>query len=81
LGLTLFERQGQRAGLDLTRSRRHISGSTRSCSTVRNLTTEQMRRGVFASMPELVTAIYEYVAHHNIHPKLLIRAKSVRDIL
>jgi hypothetical protein len=40
-----------------------------------------MCRGVFASMPELVTAIYEYVTHHNIHPKLLIRAKSVRDIL
>ena len=32
-------------------------------------------------MPELVTAIDEYVAHHNIDPKPFILTKSARDIL
>jgi len=31
----------------------------------RDLTTERLRRGVFTSVPELVSAIDEYVAHHN----------------
>ena len=34
----------------------------------RDITTERLRRGVFTSVPELVTAIDEYIAHHNIHP-------------
>jgi transposase len=47
----------------------------------RDLTTERLRRGVFTSVPELVTAINDYVAHHNIDPKPFIWTKSARDIL
>lgn len=47
----------------------------------RDLTTERLRRGVFTSVPELVTAIDEYVAHHNTDPKPFIWTKSARDIL
>ena len=36
---------------------------------------------MFKSVPELVTAIDDYVAHHNIDPKPLIWTKSARDIL
>jgi hypothetical protein len=32
-------------------------------------------------VPELVTAIDEYVAHHNIDPKPFIWTKSAHDIL
>ena len=47
----------------------------------RDITTERLRRGVFTSVPELVAAIDEYVAHHNINPKPFIWTKSARDIL
>jgi transposase len=47
----------------------------------RDLTTERLRRGVFTSVPELVCAIEEYVAHHNTDPKPFIWTKSARDIL
>jgi transposase len=47
----------------------------------RDLTTERLRRGVFTSVPELVVAINEYVAHHNNDPKPFIWTKSARDIL
>lgn len=47
----------------------------------RDLTTERLRRGVFAGVPELVAAIDEYVAHHNTDPKPFIWTKSARDIL
>lgn len=47
----------------------------------RDLTTERLRRGVFTSVPELVTAINDYVAHHNVDPKPFIWTKSARDIL
>jgi len=47
----------------------------------RDITTERLRRGVFTSVPELVTAIDEYVAHHNKEPKPFIWTKSARDIL
>ena len=47
----------------------------------RDLTTERLRRGVFTSVPELVAAIEEYVAHHNTDPKPFIWTKSARDIL
>lgn len=33
------------------------------------------------SVPELVTAIDEYIAHHNAHRKQFIWTRSVRDIL
>jgi hypothetical protein len=32
-------------------------------------------------VPELISAIDEYVAHHNTHPKPFIWTKSARDIL
>ena len=47
----------------------------------RDLTTERLRRGVFTSVPDLVKAIDDYVAHHNIAPKPFIWTKSARDIL
>ena len=47
----------------------------------RDITTERLRRGVFTSVPELVTAIDDYVAHHNTNPKPFIWTKSARDIL
>jgi transposase len=47
----------------------------------RDLTTERLRRGVFTSVPDLVAAIDDYVAHHNNHPKPFIWTKSARDIL
>lgn len=47
----------------------------------RDITVNRLRRGVFTSVPELVTAIDEYVAHHNTEPKPFIWTKSARDIL
>jgi len=47
----------------------------------RDITTERLRRGVFTNVPELVTAIDEYIAHHNTKPKPFIWTKSARDIL
>lgn len=47
----------------------------------RDITTERLRRGVFTSVPELVTAIDAYIAHHNHQPKPFIWTKSARDIL
>jgi len=47
----------------------------------RDITVNRLRRGVFTSVPELVTAIDEYVAHHNTHPKPFIWTKSAADIL
>jgi DNA-binding CsgD family transcriptional regulator len=47
----------------------------------RDITTERLRRGVFTSVPELVTAIDAYIAHHNHCPKPFIWTKSARDIL
>lgn len=47
----------------------------------RDITVNRLRRGVFTSVPELVTAIDEYVAHHNTNPKPFIWTKSATDIL
>jgi len=47
----------------------------------RDITTERLRRGVFTSVPDLVKAIDEYIAHHNTNPKPFIWTKSARDIL
>lgn len=47
----------------------------------RDITTERLRRGVFTSVPELIGAIDEYIAHHNTNPKPFIWTKSARDIL
>lgn len=47
----------------------------------RDISENRLRRGVFRSVPELVTAIDEYVAHHNSKPKPFIWTASARDIL
>lgn len=47
----------------------------------RDITTERLRRGVFTSVPELIGAIDEYIAHHNTKPKPFIWTKSAKDIL
>lgn len=47
----------------------------------RDICENRLRRGVFTSVPELVAAIDEYVAHHNANPKRFIWTKSARDIL
>jgi transposase len=47
----------------------------------RDITTARLRRGVFTSVPELIGAIDEYIAHHNTKPKPFIWTKSARDIL
>ena len=47
----------------------------------RDITVNRLRRGVFTSVPELVAAIDQYVAHHNINPKPFIWTKSAADIL
>jgi transposase len=47
----------------------------------RDITVNRLRRGVFTSVPELVAAIDEYVAHHNTNPKPFIWTKSAADIL
>jgi transposase len=47
----------------------------------RDITTERLRRGVFTSVPELIKAIDEYIAHHNTSPKSFIWTASARDIL
>jgi len=47
----------------------------------RDISENRLRRGVFTSVPELVVAIDEYIAHHNTNPKPFIWTKSARDIL
>jgi hypothetical protein len=37
----------------------------------RDLSSQRICRGVFHSVPELITAIEKYIAHHNQHPKPL----------
>ena len=48
---------------------------------LRGITDKRLRRGVFTSVPNLVCAIDEYIAHHNTKPKPFIWTKSARDIL
>jgi len=47
----------------------------------RDITTERIRRGVFTSVPDLISAIDDYIVHHNKNPKPFIWTKSARDIL
>ena len=47
----------------------------------RDISENRLRRGVFTSVPELVAAIDEYVAQHNVKPKPFIWTASARDIL
>jgi transposase len=47
----------------------------------RDLTVKRLRRGVFRDVMELVTAIDDYVDHHNERPKPFIWTASAKDIL
>lgn len=46
----------------------------------RDISENRLRHGVFTSVPELVAAIDEYVAHHNSEPNHL-SGQQARDIL
>ncbi len=47
----------------------------------RDLSTERLDRGVFRSVPELITTIQEYVSVHNKNPKPFIWTAKAADIL
>lgn len=47
----------------------------------RDLTTQQLRRGVFTSVPELIDTINAYIAQHNQNPKPFIWTAKANDIL
>jgi len=47
----------------------------------RDITTERLRNGVFRSVPELITAIKEYIALHNKNPKPFVWTAKANDIL
>lgn len=47
----------------------------------RDLTVNQLRRGVFYSVPELIRAIEEYIGNHNKNPKPFVWTASATDIL
>jgi transposase len=47
----------------------------------RDLTVKRLRRGIFRDVMELVTAIDDYVDHHNARPKPFIWTASAKDIL
>ena len=47
----------------------------------RDLTVNRLRRGVFHSVPELVSALEKYIAQHNREPKPFIWTAKASDIL
>ena len=47
----------------------------------RDLTTNRLRRGVFRNVPELITAIEDYIAVHNQDPKPFVWTAKAHDIL
>jgi len=47
----------------------------------RDLTVNRLRRGAFHSVPELVTALEQYIAQHNKEPKPFIWTAKATDIL
>jgi transposase len=47
----------------------------------RDLTDKRLRRGSFRNVRELITAIQEYVAHHNQNPRVFSWTASVEGIL
>ena len=47
----------------------------------RDITTERLRNGVFRSVPELTTAIKEYITLHNKNPKPFVWTAKAQDIL
>ena len=47
----------------------------------RDITTNRLHNGVFRSVPELTTAIKDYIAVHNKTPKPFIWTAKANDIL
>jgi transposase len=47
----------------------------------RDLTENRLRRGTFRSVEELITAIFDYIDHHNESPKPFIWTAKAADIL
>jgi transposase len=47
----------------------------------RDLTENRLRRGVFRSVEELITSIFDYIDHHNDNPKPFIWTAKAADIL
>lgn len=47
----------------------------------RDLTARRLRRGVFRSVPELISAIEAYLANHNRNPRAFIWTAKANDIL
>jgi len=47
----------------------------------REITTQRLRRGVFRSLPELLTAITAYIDQHNQDPKAFVWTASAQDII
>ena len=47
----------------------------------RDLSAQRLARGVFRNVPELTTAIQDYVAMHNKNPKPFIWTAQAKDIL
>ena len=45
------------------------------------ITRKRIRRGVFKSVPEVVTAIHEFIRLNNKNPKPFVWTKTVDDIL
>lgn len=73
----------------LARHRRfHVHFTPTSCSWLnmverffRDLTEKRIRRGVFRDVEELITAIGDYIDHHNRNPKPFIWTAKAADIL
>lgn len=47
----------------------------------RNITDKRIRRGVFKSVEQLITAIMDYIAEHNKHPQSFAWTATAEDIL
>ena len=47
----------------------------------RDITENRIRRGVFRSVPELISAIEDYIHNHNQSPKPFIWTAKASDIL
>jgi transposase len=47
----------------------------------RELTTKRLKRGSFASVPELIGAIEDYIANHNDDPKPFVWTKTAEEII
>lgn len=55
--------------------------STRSMAEAHGLSEATIRRGSFTSVPELIAAIRDYLAHHNQNPRVFTWTASVERIL